>query len=110
MAKTEDSISGRSAALYFANDPSVAHLLLNFGIRVRDFIVISFLADQGPLTVDQLARMLSIEPTDILTSVKRLAAAGLVMRRPVRSGSGLESLVRLTDRGEDMASKVDRRL
>ena len=108
--KSVDSISGRSAALYFAHDPSVAHLLLNFGIRVRDFILVSFLSDQGPLTVEQLARVLNIDPLDLLKSVKRLAAAGLVVRDPISPESDFESLVRLTDCGEDMASRVDKQL
>ena len=46
-----DSISGRSAALYFKDDPSLASLLVSHGIRVRDFIMLSFLSDQGAMSV-----------------------------------------------------------
>lgn len=106
----ENSEPGRSAALYYSHDPSMAHLLLNFGIQVRDFIVVSFLADHGPQTIDQLARMTRVEPSGLLKCVKRLAAAGLVVREPVSLESGAESRVRLTSRGQDTASGVDRLL
>ena len=52
-----DSISGGSAALYLSRDPSIAQLLVSYGVTVRDFILVSFLSDQGPLSVNQLARI-----------------------------------------------------
>ena len=106
----EESISGRSAAFYFSHDPSIAQLLLRFGIKVREFILVSFLSDQGPLSIDQLARIIDIEPRELLTSVKRLAAAGLVVRVPTSPDSSSSSTVRLTSRGQDVASRIDKQL
>ncbi len=57
-----NSISGRSAALYFEQDPSLASVLVSHGIRVRDFIMLSFLSDQGPMSVTQLSHAVGIEP------------------------------------------------
>ncbi|MDJ0711480.1 MAG: MarR family transcriptional regulator [Woeseiaceae bacterium] len=105
-----DSISGRSAALYFADDPSLAQLLVIHGISIRDFILVSFLSDQGPLSIDRLARIMWIEPQDLQESVVRLAAAGLVIRDPESRDRASRPMVRLTGRGQDIAARIDRRL
>lgn len=107
---SEESISGRAAALYFSSDPSLAQLLTSHGIKVRDFILLSFLSDQGPLALAQLARLLSIDPSSVLKSVKRLAAAGLVIRDPISPYAEPESLVKLTGRGQDTANRIDGQL
>jgi DNA-binding MarR family transcriptional regulator len=103
-----DSISGRSAALFVSQDPSIAQLVTEHGIRVRDFILVSFLSDQGPLSIEQLARILCIEPHDILKSARRLATAGLVVHDSVPVKSDRATRVRLTGRGEDVAASVER--
>jgi DNA-binding MarR family transcriptional regulator len=108
--KSDVSISGRSAALFISNDASIARLLEQHGIKVRDFILMSFLSDQGALSVEQLARVLCIEPHDVLNSVERLATAGLVVRESATKGSGRMSMVRLTDRGQNVANSVEREL
>lgn len=105
-----DSISGRSAALYFSQDPSLAQLLISHGIRVRDFILISFLSDQGPLTLIQLARVMNMGQASLLKSIKKLAAAGLVTRDPVTSDPEQESRVKLTSRGQDTANRINDQL
>ena len=110
MNDNEDSISGRSAALYFSHDSSIAPLLVSHGIKVRDFILVSFLSDQGPMTLLQLARIVSIDPRDLLKSVKRLTAAGLVMRDLVSTDPNSESTVRLTSRGQDIAGRINDQL
>lgn len=107
---TEDSISGRSAALYFSKDSSIAQLLLSHGIKVRDFILVSFLSDQGPMTIHQLARIVSIEPDDLTKSLKRLGAAGLIIREPISNDPDKESTARLTSRGQEIAAKINDQL
>ena len=106
----EDSISGRSAALFFSKDSSIAQLLLSHGIRVRDFILVSFLSDQGPMTIHQLARIVSIEPDDLMKSLKRLGAAGLIIREPISNDPDKESTARLTSRGQEIAAKINDQL
>ncbi len=105
-----DSISGRSAALYFTHDPSIARLFIAYGIEMREFILVSFLSDQGPLSVDQLARILGIEPRGLQKSVNRLVTAGLVIKEPVSPGQDVTSTIRLTSRGEEVASRIDKQL
>jgi DNA-binding MarR family transcriptional regulator len=106
----EESISGRSAALYFSKDSSIAQLLLSHGIKVRDFILVSFLSDQGPMTIHQLARTVSIEPDDLMKSLKRLGAAGLIIREPNSTDPDTESTARLTSRGQEIARKINEQL
>jgi len=104
------SIAGQSAANSIAMDESLAALLLNHGIRVRDFILLSFLSDQGPMSILRLSRVVGIEPDKTLNSLKRLSAAHLVLRGPTPGAEKYESVARLTARGEDVAGKINSQL
>ncbi len=105
-----DSISGRSAALYFKHDPSLATLLVSHGIRVRDFIMLSFLSDQGPMNVTQLSHAVSIEPEILLNGMQRLSSAGLIVWDPNSIGNDTDTVVDLTARGRDVAKRIDDQL
>jgi DNA-binding MarR family transcriptional regulator len=107
-APTENSVSGRSAALFFENDPSLAALLSSHGIRVRDFIMLSFLADQGPMSVEQLSRAVGIELAILSTGMSRLTTAGLITQ--ASNGNEMEPLVELTTRGQDVARRINSQL
>jgi DNA-binding MarR family transcriptional regulator len=102
----DDSISGMSAELFATKDDSLASLLLNHGIKVRDFILLSFLSDQGPMSVIRLARVVGIEPDKTDEGLRRLSAANLVLREPAPGNEKLESIARLTSRGEEIAGRI----
>jgi len=104
--KNGDSISGQSAAHFIAKDDSLAALLLNHGIKVRDFILLSFLSDQGPMSILRLSRTVGIEPRLALRSLRRLSSANLVLRDPPPNKQEYESVARLTMRGEEIALKI----
>jgi len=104
--KNGGSISGLSAAYFISKDDSLASLLLNHGIKVRDFILLSFLSDQGPMSVSRLARVVGIEAEKTLQGLRRLSAVNLVVREPAATDDELESIVRLTGRGERIAGKI----
>ena len=104
--KNDDSISGMSAELFATKDDSLASLLLNHGIKVRDFILLSFLSDQGPMSVIRLARVVGIEPDKTVEGLRRLSAANLVLREPAASKEKLDSVARLTSRGEEIAGRI----
>ena len=108
--KDGNSISGRSAALYFEHDPSLASLLLSHGFRVRDFIVLSFLSDQGPMSVTQLSRAVGIEPKMLMSGMKRLSDTELIAWDPKLIGDEMESAVVLTTRGQNVAKQVNDQL
>lgn len=101
-----ESISGRSAELFISKDPAIAGLLRDYGIRVRDFILVSFLSDQGALSIEQLARILCIPPDEVLNSVRRLASAGLVVHETAPMRPDRTKKVGLTGRGRDIAVSV----
>ena len=105
-----DSISGRSAALYFEHDPSLASLLVSHGFRVRDFMVLSFLSDQGPMSTTQLSHAVGIEPEILMNGMNRLSAAGLIVWEPKSIGNDEDSVVELTTRGQDVAKQIDSQL
>jgi len=105
--KKEASIAGQSAAHYIAKDDSLAALLLNHGIKVRDFILLSFLSDQGPMSILRLSRAVGVEPNVTLLSLRRLSAANLVLRDPgPNEEEEYEAIARLTMRGEAIAQKI----
>jgi len=105
-----NSISGLSAAHFITKDDSLASLLLNHGIQVRDFILLSFLSDQGPMTILRLARVVGIEPPKILDGVRRLSAANLLVREPSATDDTMDSIARLTTRGEDIALRISNQI
>jgi DNA-binding MarR family transcriptional regulator len=100
------SIAGQSAAHFIAGDDSLAALLLNNGIKVRDFILLSFLSDQGPMSVIRLSRVVGIEPDSTLNSLQRLSAVNLVLREPVPMNARYEAMACLTTRGEEIADRI----
>ena len=108
--KGGDSISGRSAALYFEHDPALASLLLSHGLRVRDFIVLSFLSDQGPMSIAQLSHAISIEPDRLISGMKRLSDAELIVWDPKSVADDADSIVELTTRGKRVAKRIDEQL
>ena len=108
--KKADSISGRSAEHFITKDESLTSLLISHGIQVRDFIVLSFLSDQGPLSIARLSRTLGIEPRKIQRGLERLSAANLVIREPSSTDDKFDSIARLTSRGEDVARRVNDQL
>jgi len=104
---TASTISGRSAAIYFKHDPSLASLLVSHGISVRDFIMLSFLSDQGPMSITKLSGAMSTAPDALISGVKRLSAAGLLVRGPEAMSNYADSIVKLTTRGQHIAKRVD---
>lgn len=108
--KNGNSISGRSAALYFENDPSLASLLLSHGFRVRDFIVLSFLSDQGPMSVTQLSHAVGIGSEILTDGMTRLSDAELIVWNPNSIGNDVDSAVELTTRGQEVAKRINDQL
>jgi DNA-binding MarR family transcriptional regulator len=106
----DPSISEQSASLFVSQDDSLAALLLEHGIRVRDFVILSFLADQGSMCIVQLARVIGIEPIRIIESLQRLAAAGLVIHAPKGNSADANEIARLTGRGQDIFCRINEQL
>ena len=101
----EDTLAGTAGSVVFSTDLMQASLLENYGLEVRDFIVLSFLADRGPMDVMQLSRLIDVDRNEITTSVERLADAGLVMR-PAGARHTEQSYVILSSEGSEVASLI----
>lgn len=106
LEKKENSIAGQSVAEFVAKDESLAALLVSHEIKVRDFILLSFLSDQGPMSILRLSRTVGIDPGTALRSLKRLSSASLLHRDPAPTNDEYESIARLTMRGEEIAQKI----
>lgn len=79
QSPTEISISICEAALerYSALDDSLAELIRQASIEVRDFMLLSFVCDQGSMSVEQINRALGISPESTRHCVERLIQAQL---------------------------------
>jgi len=107
---SDRSISEQSATLFITQDDSLASALLNHGIKVRDIVLLSFLADQGPMTANRLSREIGIEPKGILKSLQRLSSAGLLVRDPNITDSNSKEMAKLTGRGQDIVRRINEQL
>jgi len=101
-----ESIAGQSAAHFIARDDSLASLSVNHGIKVRDFILLSFLSDQGPMSIMRLSRVVGIAPDATLNSLQRLSAVNLILREPAAMHERYEAMACLTTRGEEIAGRI----
>lgn len=108
--KMEHSIAEQSASLFVTQDDSLAALLVKHDIKVRDFVLISYLHDQGSMRIVDLSRAVGIEPGYVTQSLMRLAAAGLVLRDPPVAGNKYHELANLTSRGQSMVSRMNSQL
>ena len=104
------SVADCPAALFISEDPSLASTLISHGIRVRDFLLLSLLADQGPMSIAQLSRSLRIEPERVANSLKLLADAGFLTRQPVDVSAPYSCIAQLTTKGQGIAGRMDEQL
>ena len=108
ISDTDDTLAG-SSALYFPGDGDRPSILAQYGLNIRECIVLSFISDQGPMDVRQLSRVANLEPDMLLDSVDRLADAGFIARRTDARHS-VDSFVILTSRGQQIASSINEQL
>lgn len=94
------SISGEASALVTSGNASLAGVLAEWDMEVRDFIVLSFIADQGPIGCRSLGRMIGIDLQTTNKSVALLANAGFV------EASGTLDRLRVTSAGERLAQEM----
>lgn len=76
-------------------------LLAPLGLHPGQEVLLLDLAEQGPRSQAQLAQASGCEPPTITHSVRKLEAAGLVVRRPSPT-DGRVTLVELSSRGQQL--------
>jgi DNA-binding MarR family transcriptional regulator len=80
-------------------------LLAPLGLHPGQEVLLLELAATGPRTQGQLATASGCEPPTITNSVRKLEAAGLVVRRPSPT-DGRVTIVELTDRGQALLPRL----
>ncbi len=80
-------------------------LLAPLGLHPGQEVLLLELDEQGPRTQGQLAAASRCEPPTITNSVRKLEAAGLVLRRPSPT-DGRVTIVELSDRGQALLSRL----
>jgi predicted transcriptional regulator len=94
------SISSEASALVTSGNQSLAEVLAEWNMEVRDFIILSFVADQGPIASRNLARMIGIDLQMANQSVALLASAGFI------EADGTLDRLRVTKTGERLAQEM----
>ena len=105
---TDISIAGRAIALAVAQNDSLAAVLQASGMELRDFIVLSFVSDQGPIDTERLARLIGLDRDTTLRCIERLIAAGLVVSDVF--ADAVSGDVVTTDDGNRLAKKISSQL
>ena len=80
-------------------------LLAPLGLHPGQEVLLLELGEQGPRSQGQLAVASGCEPPTITNSVRKLEAAGLVVRRPSPS-DGRVTIVELSDRGQALLPRL----
>jgi hypothetical protein len=104
--KTDSAELQRRGALIVTEDDSLADLLLYHDIKVRDSILLSILSDHGPMKILRLSGVVGIELQTVIKCVMRLAAANLLSYDPDAEHSKMDTIVELTSRGQQVASRI----
>jgi len=80
-------------------------LLAPLGLHPGQEVLLLELAEQGPRSQVQLAQASGCEPPTITNSVRKLEAAGLVVRRASPT-DGRVTIVELSDRGQQLVPRL----
>lgn len=106
--RASQSISICEEALYKfeVSDDSLAGVLRGHDISVRDFMLLSLVADQDCLEIEQLARALGLEKDVVMRSVRRLSAAALLCSDPETPAGHVDSRVCASCTGKTLARRI----
>lgn len=88
------------------SDDSLAGMIEQYSITVRDFMLLSLLCDQESFDMDQLERALGLTSESIVQCIDRLDNAGLVKHNGFDSGAESLADLRTTVAGRVLAQRV----
>jgi DNA-binding MarR family transcriptional regulator len=106
LSDSRTSITEETVEQYIEAGDSRAGLIAKHGLKVRDFVLLSFASDQGPMQFDQLVNVLGPSQTSTLDCIDRLDQSGLIRQQKCPNGSDVV-LISATDRGMDFINRVD---
>ncbi len=93
-------------ALAMRHRAAAAQVLAPLGLHPGQEVLLLDLHEHGPRTQAQLAAASGCEPPTITGSVRRLEAAGLVVRRPSPT-DGRATIVELSDRARSLLPALE---
>ena len=108
--RSPNSISGKSAALFVAQDSSLASVLRSHNVTVRDFVLMSFLNDQGVMSNIQLASIIGVERSNVMDSLTRLVSEGLVLCNSKDAQTEAGVTFGLTENGQSIVGRINDQL
>lgn len=88
------------------SEDSLAGVIQEFDISVRDFMLLSLVSDQNCFDIDQLERALGLENDAVMRSVDRLSAASLVGPDRDIPDCGLDHRVCASESGKKLARRI----
>ncbi len=100
------SITEETVEQYLKVGDSLAGLIAKHGLRVQDFILLSFVSDQGPMEIEQLVNVLGLSRSSTFDCIDRLDQGGLV-RQQTNPNDGDVVLISATDMGTDFINRID---
>ena len=100
------SICEEALSKFEVSDDSLAGILRGQDISVRDFMLLSLVADQGCLDVEQLARALGLDEDVVKRCIRRLSAAALLCSDPETPAGNVDSRVCASSTGKTLAHRI----
>jgi len=97
------------AGLVNAVDKGLADEVTPYGLIPSEFNLLRTCVENGPCTATQLAEVLPVDASRISRMVTRLVNLGLLRRQRLRSDRRVV-LLHLTDKGNDLTSRVNERV
>lgn len=106
LAGESISICEEALSNFEVSDDSLAGVLRGHDISVRDFMLLSLVADQDCLDIAQLARALGLEKDVVMRSVRRLSAAALMCPDPENPAGDVDGRVCASSTGKTLARRI----
>ncbi len=88
------------------SDDSLAGVIKQHHIKVRDFMILSLVCDQGDFGVDPLTSALGLSPESVIVCVERMINAGLLQLDSENGLSVEECRIRPTAAGQLLTQKI----
>jgi len=88
------------------SDDSLAGVIEQHNIEVRDFMVLSLICDQTELGIDQLSRALGLSTESVIDCIERMMSAGLLRYQSESSLLLTDHRVQSTDAGQLITQKI----
>ena len=100
------SICEEALENFSRSDDSLAELVAENHIEVRDFMILSFVCDQNEMAIDQLMSALGLSRSTIMGCVERLQGAGLVYYSQVGETAEASEKVSPTPPGRTITQRI----